>query len=178
LIIYFKVKLLEKCLPDDDIPGQKTPEQIEAKKLRIKHLLETSTHLTTYKQWVLKEKERVEQLHTTKASPLPQESSVDEVASVLEKNSDKREPTSEDMMITYQKKRSSSLLKAIKRIGSTSAIIVPEKEGDEGQCVGLLDCAVCLADFEPAEEVRELPCRHIFHVECIFEFVISLPLTA
>lgn len=29
------------------------------------------------------------------------------------------------------------------------------------------DCAVCLSEFEKSEPVRELPCDHIFHDECI-----------
>jgi hypothetical protein len=33
-------------------------------------------------------------------------------------------------------------------------------------------CAICLEDFVPLEsEVRELPCRHIFHSECIDPFL-------
>jgi len=29
------------------------------------------------------------------------------------------------------------------------------------------DCAVCLTEFEKEEEIRELPCDHIFHDPCI-----------
>jgi len=35
-------------------------------------------------------------------------------------------------------------------------------------------CAICLDDFEPTEsQVRELPCRHIFHVDCIDPFLLN-----
>lgn len=35
-------------------------------------------------------------------------------------------------------------------------------------------CPICLDDFEPNEcQVRELPCRHIFHVDCIDPFLLS-----
>lgn len=28
-------------------------------------------------------------------------------------------------------------------------------------------CSICLVDFETGDELRELPCRHIFHTDCI-----------
>lgn len=35
-------------------------------------------------------------------------------------------------------------------------------------------CPICLDDFEPnATQVRELPCRHIFHPDCIDTFLLS-----
>lgn len=35
-------------------------------------------------------------------------------------------------------------------------------------------CPICLDDFEPNEtQVRELPCRHIFHPDCIDTFLLS-----
>jgi hypothetical protein len=35
-------------------------------------------------------------------------------------------------------------------------------------------CPICLDDFEPNEsQVRELPCRHIFHVDCIDPFLLN-----
>ncbi|EER10976.1 hypothetical protein Pmar_PMAR029596 [Perkinsus marinus ATCC 50983] len=41
---------------------------------------------------------------------------------------------------------------------------------DEGSC------AICLSDFLPAQQVRGLPCKHLFHVRCFDGcFVTSLP---
>lgn len=41
---------------------------------------------------------------------------------------------------------------------------------DEGSC------AICLSDFLPAQPVRGLPCKHLFHVRCFDGcFVTSLP---
>jgi len=35
-------------------------------------------------------------------------------------------------------------------------------------------CPICLDDFEPTEsQIRELPCRHIFHAECIDPFLLK-----
>ncbi|KAF2450602.1 hypothetical protein P171DRAFT_142759 [Karstenula rhodostoma CBS 690.94] len=35
-------------------------------------------------------------------------------------------------------------------------------------------CPICLDDFEPKEsQVRELPCRHIFHIDCIDPFLLN-----
>ena len=35
-------------------------------------------------------------------------------------------------------------------------------------------CPICLDDFEPNEsQIRELPCRHIFHAECIDPFLLK-----
>ncbi|ETM97268.1 hypothetical protein PPTG_20392 [Phytophthora nicotianae INRA-310] len=32
-------------------------------------------------------------------------------------------------------------------------------------------CPICLIDFEDGEDVRNLPCKHIFHVACIDEWL-------
>merc|ERR1711934_1157636 len=34
-----------------------------------------------------------------------------------------------------------------------------------------LACAICLADFELGEESRRLQCRHLFHRECLDEWL-------
>lgn len=54
----------------------------------------------------------------------------------------------------------------------TISQVVQFKWGDEGQ--GNCDqtqCMVCLSDFEHGEEVRKLPCGHVFHSSCIDEWL-------
>ena len=59
-----------------------------------------------------------------------------------------------------------------------------DRDGD-GTTIGLNDadnttmgfgqsqmlCSICLDDFEDGEQVRELRCNHIFHVQCIDEWL-------
>ena len=33
------------------------------------------------------------------------------------------------------------------------------------------DCRVCLTDFKAGERLRTLPCCHIYHVDCIDEWL-------
>lgn len=41
----------------------------------------------------------------------------------------------------------------------------------EGEEQVQTQCMVCLSDFEQGEEVRKLPCGHVFHVGCIDEWL-------
>lgn len=46
--------------------------------------------------------------------------------------------------------------------------------GEEGSSVGenlQTCCAICIKDFNIGEEVRKLPCKHIFHSPCIDEWL-------
>ena len=36
-----------------------------------------------------------------------------------------------------------------------------------GEAAGELECAVCLAELQPKDTVRLLPCVHVFHKECV-----------
>ena len=38
-----------------------------------------------------------------------------------------------------------------------------EEEGDK--------CTICLSEFEVDEDVRRLPCFHLFHVECVDQWL-------
>lgn len=37
-------------------------------------------------------------------------------------------------------------------------------------------CACCISDYITGERIRELPCLHRFHLECIDEWLIAKPL--
>lgn len=32
-------------------------------------------------------------------------------------------------------------------------------------------CTICLSDFEDQEDVRRLPCMHLFHIECVDQWL-------
>uniref|UniRef100_A0A914YXZ5 RING-type domain-containing protein n=1 Tax=Panagrolaimus superbus TaxID=310955 RepID=A0A914YXZ5_9BILA len=34
------------------------------------------------------------------------------------------------------------------------------------------ECAICMIDFEAEEEIRRLPCNHVYHVKCIDDWLI------
>ena len=38
------------------------------------------------------------------------------------------------------------------------------------ECSHHQTCAICLEDFEEKDMIRELPCGHIYHVQCIGTF--------
>ncbi len=41
----------------------------------------------------------------------------------------------------------------------------PEEEEEEDKCT------ICLSEFEEEEDVRRLPCMHLFHVECVDQWL-------
>ena len=47
-----------------------------------------------------------------------------------------------------------------RRVGSGSS---SNSDGDDGNT----GCRICLSDFEDGDEVRTLPCLHVFHKECV-----------
>ncbi|GMF30262.1 unnamed protein product [Phytophthora fragariaefolia] len=49
----------------------------------------------------------------------------------------------------------------------TEQINPPEGDSTENEDV----CPICLIEFEDGEDVRNLPCKHIFHVACIDEWL-------
>lgn len=56
----------------------------------------------------------------------------------------------------------------------TAASIQSTEETDSGKINGYFqtECPICLEDFVPNEtNVRELPCKHIYHLECIDPFL-------
>jgi hypothetical protein len=143
------VKYLDKC-----IPGEKPSQaSLEKKAHRVQLILEKHTTMLTYEQWIDEEKvrrstdrEQINNVNTstpTADSPPPAASSADPPPDL--------------------------------EIGRPP-ILVPESpvntvpgdsESIPGSTVWTTDCAVCLSEFAPAEQVRELECTHIFHSECI-----------
>lgn len=56
----------------------------------------------------------------------------------------------------------------------SSAPTVPSSHNDPQPAFLQPTCPICIDDFEPSEsQVRELPCRHIFHPECIDTFLLN-----
>jgi len=53
--------------------------------------------------------------------------------------------------------------KFLKRSGNTEEGEEDEEEGDK--------CTICLSEFEVEEDVRRLPCMHLFHVECVDQWL-------
>ena len=47
---------------------------------------------------------------------------------------------------------------------------VPEGETEEEEEEGD-KCTICLSEFEVDEDVRRLPCFHLFHVECVYQWL-------
>ena len=53
--------------------------------------------------------------------------------------------------------------KFLKRSPNTEGSEEEEEEGDK--------CTICLSEFEVEEDVRRLPCMHLFHVECVDQWL-------
>ncbi|ESP01849.1 hypothetical protein LOTGIDRAFT_138976, partial [Lottia gigantea] len=51
--------------------------------------------------------------------------------------------------------------KQVKRCGD-------EEEENDDQ---LEKCTICLSEFEDGEDVRRLPCMHLFHIECVDQWL-------
>ncbi|KAK4488629.1 hypothetical protein RD792_004398 [Penstemon davidsonii] len=47
------------------------------------------------------------------------------------------------------------------------ASVVIEDNNDNGECT------VCLSEFEPNEQLRFLPCSHVFHAECVDSWLLT-----
>lgn len=44
--------------------------------------------------------------------------------------------------------------------------VVKSEESDDGE-----KCTICLTDFGEEEDVRRLPCMHLFHIECVDQWL-------
>ena len=47
----------------------------------------------------------------------------------------------------------------------------PTGDGKEGEEEEADKCTICLSEFEVDEDVRRLPCMHLFHVECVDQWL-------
>lgn len=43
-----------------------------------------------------------------------------------------------------------------------------KKDGDDDQQE---KCTICLSEFEMEEDVRRLPCMHLFHIQCVDQWL-------
>ena len=132
--------MIEKCIPAD----KPILEDLEKKKERIARILEKHTTSLTYADWILAERLKHQQSTSQEAS-IP--SSPTEA--IIKDKELKREPS-----------------RHVSTSETSSRLATSPKEEE----VWATDCAVCLAEFEQEEEVRELECEHIFHHECIYDW--------
>ena len=107
-------------------------------------ILEKQTKQLTYAEWILAERLKHQQTST-----------VEEMRAVsLELASGAAPAAGSDA------ERASSAMEISQRLASA-----PKEEE-----VWATDCAVCLAEFDEEEQVRELACEHIFHHDCIYDW--------
>lgn len=48
---------------------------------------------------------------------------------------------------------------------------LPRVKVTEEQAAEGIDCAVCKDDLNPGEEVAKMPCKHIYHFECVSKWL-------
>jgi hypothetical protein len=139
--MHIKVKIVEKCIPAD----KPHVENIERKQERINRILEKDTKSLTYAEWILAERLKHQQnISSQHDTLLSREETAERAVSPAE--------------IIASREVSAAAL---------SERLASSPKEDE---VWATDCAVCLAEFGDDEQVRELPCDHIFHHECIHDW--------
>ena len=126
-------------------PEKPVVEDLAKKEERIKSILEKETKVLTYAEWILAE--RLKHQRTGNNSAEPAHSS-DAPTSLKGPSADE------------------SVSRAVSAAELSENLAASPKEDE----VWATDCAVCLAEFGQEEEVRELPCEHIFHHDCIFDW--------
>ena len=133
---------MEKCIP----PDKPFTEDLVKKEERIKKILEKDTKLLTYAEWILAERLKHQQ---NSGNDNPEQG-------ILPSEQASHQPQTP----------ASSVPRAVSAAQLSERLASAPKEDE----VWATDCAVCLAEFDQEEEVRELPCEHIFHHDCIHDW--------
>ena len=162
------VRMLERCLPDSD--REENLRQQEKKAAKMKELIEKNTILLTYADWVTKVKAKYSEM-IPQAIPvsraLSRSSSRLDPAIVASLTLPNATPDSRPLSADVIGNPSSS--------SSTSQPVatvapIPSRSGSGPWCD---DCAVCLTEFSNEEKIRELPCNHIYHEECVYSWFVK-----
>jgi len=135
------VKIVEKCIPQE----KPVTENLADKENRINSIFEKDTKLLTYSEWILAERLKHQQTSGNGDPP-----AIAAVSSTMN-----REATP-----------NIAVSRAVSAAQLSEQLAASPKEDE----VWATDCAVCLAEFDQEEEVRELPCEHIFHHDCIHDW--------
>ena len=56
-------------------------------------------------------------------------------------------------------------------VGMAPAAIEALKEREHTEDDGLEACCICMCEYDHGENLKELPCGHCFHTECIAEWL-------
>ncbi|KAF8707114.1 hypothetical protein HU200_030349 [Digitaria exilis] len=73
------------------------------------------------------------------------------------------------MMTTFRPESNHSCKRA--RVSASGDAILALKEARAGDAGTPAECAVCLLDFVAEDRLREMPCSHTFHQDCIFRWL-------
>lgn len=119
-------------------------ENLDEKKERIILILEKHTKSLTYADWIIEERLKHQQSNSQELS--------------LHLSPTNSKPPERGLQREPSRHLSLS--------GISSRLVCSPKEEE----VWATDCAVCLAEFEQEEKVRELECDHIFHHDCIYDW--------
>ena len=150
------VRMLERCLPDAD--REETARQQEKKALKMRELIEKSTVLLTYGEWLTKTK-GPSSLALPGTTRPTSKSSVRETVTLPNATSSPERISEPTIQIESAGGQS-----------ETGGATVLGRARSEQWCD---DCAVCLTDFSSDEKIRELPCAHIYHEECVYSWFLK-----
>jgi hypothetical protein len=137
-------------------------EDLAKKEEHIREILEKESKLITYSGWLNEERAR----HPD-SSIRPREGTFEDPQSGILPQVNR----SRTQAFTVKSQTSSNRLSRSKT--SAPAFLSSLKRMVSAVECWETDCAVCLGEFELEEMVRELPCDHIFHNDCILNWFIK-----